>query len=390
MVEFEVGAYFYPLTVRCPERQYAAKRMSHLLGLSEEFEIIDETLLTQQAKPLFNGHVQPVTYCLDESTTQWDDSDPLSMEAQICLAQDAGLDFYVFDSYEGTKNGRQTVESAEPVNLFRQIALGGAMKYAKMQTFASPRVVLPVTKLAGLPEPGRCYDMGDDSIHFMVDNCATQDWVHPNYLQIDGRPYLSLFIPDLTPGWVASKDTLVRLVDEIRTYSEKKYGLSPYLAMSVRSHNQAMDATEAGVDGLTGYAFLPDFEAGAPSIQHYSELLARRKIDWVEISRLAPFIPPAVVGWDATPRGKSILHDGEAKHNHAPIVVGSSPENFELMMRDCLAFASNAPEKERYGIICAWNEVTEGAALLPKFDKTSGMDRSYLDVVKKVLARAAL
>lgn len=378
MTAFETGAYYYPLTTQCDVRQERARNLGR--------PVIDETELAASAAPLFEGHDQPIHYTTDGQSTRWDDSDPASMSTQIDLAQDAGLDFFIFDSYEGTKNGKPLRESHRPLELFRELVLRKTMKYAKMQTLAGPRVVLPVSTDPSFQEPDRTYDVNKESAQYIVDTMAHEDWSHPNYLHIDGRPYTSFFMPDMTPGWDGTPEALRVFIGEIRDYAHKKYKINPYLVGSVRKLTQAQEMTNAGVDALTGYAFLPHFGDDTPPIQDYSTLLRERKDEWREISIVNTFVPPAVVGWDASPRGKSVYRMGEAKgHGYAPIVTGGSATQFEAMLRDTTAFTTtNVPKVEQYGLICAWNEITEGAALLPRIQSDGTIDTSYIDAVRNV------
>jgi len=69
---------------------------------------------------------------------------------------------------------------------------------------------------------------------------------------------------------------------------------------------------------------------------------------------------------------------------YTPIVVGSSPEKFEEMLRETLRFVEdNVPLEEKYGMVCAWNEVTEGATLLPEV-KGDMVDFGYLEALRRV------
>lgn len=98
MSKVEVGAYFYPLTTDCPERRARGEKLG--------YPMVDETLLAQQAVPLFEGHKQPRRFCLGESEwTRWDDNDIQAMARQVELAKTYGLDFFVFDTYIGQRGG---------------------------------------------------------------------------------------------------------------------------------------------------------------------------------------------------------------------------------------------------------------------------------------------
>lgn len=383
----EVGAYFYPLTTNCPEKTRRSLAIGQQIGLEEGqgVAVIDETLLAQRAIPLFEGHQQPSTYCLDARTTCWDDSNDAAMDAQIDLAKDAGLGFFIFDSYEGRKLGRPVVESDKPIAHFRSLSKDRGIKYAKMETFASPRALLPISKDPDFYEPHRVYDTSRESVRFIVDHCMQNDWTHPNYLHINGRPYISLFVPDLTPGWNNGQERCNELVGEFHGYASKQYGVDPYVVGVIRNVSQAHEMVRAGADALTGYALLPDFGDHVPPIQDYAEQLDKKMIEWEKIQSLGTFIPPAVVGWDASPRGKSAHQLGMTEgYGYAPIVTGGSPHLFEGMLRRTIECTAEVPIAERYALVCAWNEITEGAALLPRMDEAGNVDTSYLDTVRKV------
>lgn len=378
----ELGAYFYPLTTHCSVRQTRAEAMGRN-------SVVDETSLAQNARSLFPGHRQPIKYALDKFTTRWDDSDPSVVAQQVDLATDAGINFFVFDTYEGVKDGKPQKESQQPIDIFRGLSSDTSMRYAKLETFASPRVVLPVSSDPFYEEPGRMYDMDENTARFIVDTCVENDWEHPNYFRVNDRPYLSLFIPGLTSGWNVSSSRVRHIVGELHDYAQTKYQMDPYIVGSIRTQTQAEDLTAAGVDALTGYAFLPNFGDNTSPLQQYEELLEERKEEWDMIAAVNTFVPPAVVGWDASPRGKSSFQVGITKGpSYAPIVVGSSASSFEGMLRDSLDYVeTTVPPSEQYGVICAWNEITEGAALLPQVSTDGDLDTSYLDAVKRVTNR---
>lgn len=382
MSKIEVGAYFYPLTTGCPERARRANKLG--------YKPVDETVLASSATPLFDGHRQPRTYCLgSKDYTQWDDSDPDAMARQLELARDHGLDIFVFDTYTGTKNGRVVREMNGPLDkAFLGMNQSKSIKFALMMVFGSPRVVLPVPPEKNFEEPDRYYDLNNYTAHLIIDDCVLKYWNLRNYYCIGGQPYLSIFTSDLSANGRSKTDALKQIIEEMKVYSHKRYKIDPYIVGVVRKVESAKQLVAAGANALTGYAFLPDFGAGSPPVQIYTELLARRMSDWQQLKDAVnvSFVPPAVVGWDASPRGQSnfSLDQVSGCYPYTPIVVESGPENFANMLRSTMGFVTeNVPERERYGIICAWNEITEGAALLPEL--TNGrVDFGHLEVLKKI------
>lgn len=108
MKKIKLGAYFYPLTTSCLIRNERSRRLGH--------KPIDEMRLAHNAQPRFQKHSQPKLYCLGRDWTHWDDADLSAMDRQIGLAKDYKLDFFVFDSYMGKKNGDFAQEMNSPLD----------------------------------------------------------------------------------------------------------------------------------------------------------------------------------------------------------------------------------------------------------------------------------
>jgi hypothetical protein len=383
-------AYFYPLSTACPERQLRAEENGYVLA--------DETQLCQDAEPLYEGHNQPVTYCLGNvALKNWDDADPEAMERQIDLATSNGLDGFIFDTYLGQKQGKKVYEMGSVLDdAFLGTSASNGMEFALMSVLGSPRVVLPVPKTKGFEEKGRYYDPTKGTVEEIIDHSARNYWDRDNYIRIGDRPYLSVFTSDMRTANGEDSDalSLPDTIEYMKEYSVRAYGIEPYIAGVCLKAKHAKPLFERGADAMTGYAFLPNFGADSEPVQDYASLLRERMADWDAITQQIdkPYVPPVVVGWDASPRGinGSRIEDVSGTYPFTPIVEGSNSERFSDMLRAQRAFvASNVPEEERYTPITAWNEVTEGAALLPKVDENGALDKSYLDAVRKVVNNEA-
>lgn len=142
---------------------------------------------------------------------------------------------------------------------------------------------------------------------------------------------------------------------DMKEYSWRKYGTEPYLATVCLKATYALDHLAAGANSMTGYGFLPDFtESVRRPIQNYREQVIKRIEEWGTIQEQIdkPYIPPVVVGWNASPC--------EGKH-----------------FRDIQGMYPFTP-------ITAWNEITEGAALLPKILPDGSVDNSYLAKIREL------
>ncbi|MCB9813546.1 MAG: glycoside hydrolase family 99-like domain-containing protein [Pseudomonadales bacterium] len=376
-----LGAYFYPLTNSCPIRNKRAKE----LGFKSS---TNETLLAQEAESLFEGHDQPKTYSLgDLDKTVWDDSDRDSMAIQIELAQEHELDFFIFNSYMGNRYGVFMHEASAPLDdNFLEIVDPNGMKFATMITKGGTRAALPIPFGEASSEPNRDYDISVESARAIVDKCARTYWDHPNYLFLQQKPYLSYWLPGFSNNKIAQQH-VTDFVDEIYNYSLKQYGIDPYLVGVIKRANQVRSYIELGLDHLTSYAMLADFSSQADPIQVYEDRVEAVGKEWAEIKDLgAIFVPSAVIGWDGSPRGEKGRSWNEVKgtYPHSPVIIDETPEKFSIMLANALKFvAENVPKEDRYGVVCAWNEVTEGSALLPRiFDNEPSF--AYLEIIKNL------
>lgn len=118
------------------------------------------------------------------------------------------------------------------------------------------------------------------------------------------------------------------VINYMKEYSWRKYRIEPYLATVCLRVTHALDHLAAGVDSMTGYGFLPDFtESMWRPIQSYREQVIKRVEEWGTIQEQIdkPYIPPIVVGRDASPRGSipesvalllKILPDGSVDNSY--------------------------------------------------------------------------
>lgn len=115
------------------------------------------------------------------------------------------------------------------------------------------------------------------------------------------------------------------VINYMKEYSWRKYRIELYLATVCLRGTHALDHLAAGVDSMTSYGFIPDFtESMRRPIQNYREQVIKRIEEWDTIQE--PYIPPVVVGWNASPRGSipesvalllKILPDGSVDNSYS-------------------------------------------------------------------------
>lgn len=377
----EIGAYFYPVTRDCSIRQSRARMVGR--------EVADETELIKNAGKLFPEHDQPREYGFDGDTRNWDDADPRTMARQVEIAEDY-LDFFIFDTYMGEKDGEFVHEVQKPLDDgFIPLEKSSQMKFGLMLSQNSPRVVLPISPSDPTHEPGRKYKLNANVARKIVDRCAEKYWNKRNYFHIDGNPYLSVWVADALADSKTNQETAAFLY-ELLNYSHQKYDIDPHLVGVLKRVEDVDYYLPAGATNFTGYAFLADFQDTDRPIQDYNSLMIERINDWGKLAeRGVAFIPPAVVGWDSSPRGKNgfLLDDVAGVYPYTPVVINGNDKSFEEMLLATIKYTNkHNSTREKYGLICAWNEISEGCALLPRI-RNGEIDIKYLEAINSVRKR---
>ncbi len=390
MSNLEALAFFYPLSRQDKERRDRAEKLGR--------ELVDETMLTQTAEPLFAGHRQPRIHCLgDPKITSWNDASEPDIARQAEYAKDHYVGGWIFTMYSGLIGGRPVREMTAPLDAFCNTQPGQAMKFAVMPVLARPRVIIPIPRQNDYEEPDRYYDYTPETARQIVDDCAQNYWTQSNYLTREGQPYLFIFSPYRKSKEERTRKAkqLIPFINELREYSQKKYRTAPYIVGVIVGYLSLMESVDAyvqtGVNALTCYAFLPQFGQDAPFQQDYSDLVRKRMIQWEEISQRShlPFLPPAVVGWDATPRGeRGYKNNMKAVIGYEPwhpVVINNTPPAFGHMLRKTIDFQlKHSPDEQPLPIIASQTEIIQGHGLTPEL-RDGEVDFSYLQVVKDVI-----
>jgi len=292
----------------------------------------------------------------------WVTSTPQIMKEQIDLAADAGLAFFSFDWYYpdyDKKNFRQ-----DPLNHALSLYLGAPNK--KRLAFC-----LMVANHAG-------QEIGPDDWP-----AVTDEWVQllkdPQYLQVNGRPYLAFFDLRSLLRLFGSKEAVHKALDVLRSKAGQP-GVT--LAVCVSPNIRAVqDAKDCGFDAVTGYNY-PDPAYKDFKKEHHVDSLAHFG-NWIWdqfIKAPLPYIPVATLNWDPRPwanganfYSKSVRYTG---YDSASVY-----RNIKAV-RDWILRNPSSTSSEHVALLYAWNEYGEGAWLTP-----SENDRLHLLAgVKQALA----
>lgn len=390
------GAYFYPNEPLCPSRMERAGGHS----------VASEPVLARRARSLFPGHDQPRDYCLgNRSLTDWDDSKPNVAQRHVELAQEAGLDFFIVDSYMGIRDGKKVQESGGFLSQISNLSPAqlGELSFGMMCCFRGPRTIFTISP--GDLEKNREFDHSPETARYIVQQSAENYWDRPNYLRVGGRPYISFFVPGTGAAAEHSNDFRI-FFDELKQYSWEKYGIDPYLVAVVSHKSPVQDAsvlTKLGIDAVVGYSNILTFPQIEPVV-NYNSLVDSRIEEWKHITNSVDKAvePTAMVGLDASPRCVFTDSEGVAlqpttieqlrpfigRYPHSSIVIESSPESFITMLKKLIQLVANLPisDEEKIVTINAWNEMTEGSCMLPRI-REDVVDWSYIYQTRSYLKK---
>lgn len=351
----------------------------------------DEWMLLRDARPRFEGHRQPRVPALGYR----DEADPVNAERDIALARDHGVDGFLVDYYwydDGPYLSRALDEGLLGAENSEDVVF--ALMWANHELVDIFPYADPGQDVARRLEDGA---IGRAAFERMVEHIIENYFRRPHYLKVDGRPWFSIYeLGGLIEGLGGVSET----VDALRWFRAR--------------------VVEAGFPGLHldavvwGFGVLPT----AVAVEDPATLLRRLEVDsgtsyvWVhhtdvdtygfpegDVGRLqdeafgdyarlraelpVPFHPNVTVGWDSSPRTAQGVPFVRGRYPFTPI-WDQTPEEFETALRRAKGFIEEDPVSFPVLTVNAWNEWTEGSALLPDTDR--GM--AYLEAVRRVFGVA--
>lgn len=344
--------------------------------------------LVKTTKPLFDGHVQP-------KKPLWgyfDESDPEMMARQIDLAADHGLTGFLFDWY--WYEGEQFLE--KPLNeAFLNAPNRNRLKFALMWANHSWGVwpALDDDKHqmmnGNVNQSSRLWltiRHSEEDLRNVIDFCSRKYFRCENYWKIDGKPVYSFFNSSALFDAIPPGDVVKIMNDQA-----KKNGFPGiYLLMNVGCCNdngyfcgwgRVPALKKAGFDAVFAYNIVaPDNYMTLPQehpVFDYSGMTKSQEYCWGKLEEGGlPHFPSVTLGLDVAPRwSRNVKFPMDyVKLGYCPICTGNTPEKFGAILEKALA--KDAPAV----IINAWNEWTEGMALIPDEQYQTG----FLDAIRKI------
>ena len=345
--------------------------------------------LVRTTKPLFPGHRQP----REPEWGYFDESDPVWMAKQIDLAADSGISGFMFDWYwyEGDQFLEKPLDEA-----FLAAPNRDRLKFFLMWANHSwgmwPALEKEFRAMNGNENQSSRIFLAirhsEEDLRTAMKFCCEKYFRCENYWKIDGKPVYSFYNCDTLFKFIPPRDVL-RIINEVA----RGCGFpGVYTLMNVGCCNdneyycgwgRIPKMRDNGFDAVFAYnsGLRSDFEKTVapdkPTLD-YSFMMENQRFCWERIAEQGmPFVPSITLGMDVAPRwSRQLTYPWDyAKTGYYPIVVNNTPERVGEMMREALAMKSGAV------IINAWNEWTEGMALIPE----KGLGGAMLDAIRNAL-----
>lgn len=354
-----VAAYYYPGWHPCPIRDAAFPK-----GWSEWD-------LVYQAQPATPQQELP---CIPLWGRQ-NEADPGVFAEKIEAAASYGIDAFVFAFY--WSRGKRLLEGALNKGL-----LGATnrkkIRFALMWANRMPRRVMPVKDAAArVIDPSRLvYTDPGDFVEF-IETVADQYFCEPEYLELDGCKYLSIFDTAFFIRQLGLEEAKKAIISARKELEKRSMKLHLAAIDPIPEHQPHL--SELGFDSVTHYVFLPDWKG--PHLQDFNDRAAIRQKQWHDYRGATglPYFPSVSPGWDANPRGADHGREKPGKYPWSPIITGRSPQNFQHFFKSALDFLHKQNyEHENLCMISSWNEWSEGHYLEP--DEKYGY--AWLEAIK--------
>lgn len=349
----------------------------------------DEWRLLEAAKPRFDGHRQPRTP-LDG---RFDEATPAAAEHQIRIAKEYGVDGFLVDYYWYDDGP------------YLQGALDDGLLAARNSDDITFALMWANHELVDIfPHDDPANDSPQRLKNGAIDRAAFEKlarhvidayFARPNYLTVDGRPWLTIYeLGNLIIGLGGVEET----ADALRWFDEQTrqagfdglhldaviWGVG-VLPAAITPDDPAALVRKLGFRSATSYVWVHHADLGRFEFPR-AEIGPLRAAAFAEYERYAaeldvPFYPNVTVGWDSSPR---TAQDREFVRGRYPwtTTFDPSPEEFKEGLLLAKSFLEHHGQPHPIITVNAWNEWTEGSALLP--DSHNGY--GFLEMIRDVFS----
>lgn len=293
----------------------------------------------------------------------YDDSLPEVNDWHIKWALEHGISFFAFDWYwnAGEKRLARTLEQG-----FLKARYASQMKFCVHWCNHALD-----WKRDGKPAP---LDFSKPALLQMTEYLADHYFKLPNYLTVDGRPVLLVYVPGALIQANGGPAGFRAVLEEMNRLLRAK-GLKDLYCVAL---GDGRNAAESGFSAFSAYAYYgadldSKYEWKRGYSLPYADMLKHFETMWqIYSARKEPhYIVPVGSNWDDRPRARK----------NATVITGRTPDLFE---QHCRASLTYIDPRNNLAIIEAWNEWGEGSFIEP--DAEFGF--AFLDRVRRVYTDA--
>jgi hypothetical protein len=340
----------------------------------------NEWRLVERNPPRFPGHEQL------RPAPDWgyfDEADPRMMARQIDAAADHGVNVFIFDWYwySGVRFIHGAVE-----NGFRHAPNRARMKYALMWAnhpwidYYPVKYHKPQNWLLNIHHSPADFDR-------VMQHCIETHFNQPEYWRVKGGLYFSIFAPEDFMKQLGGPEKTKVVLDAARAKVAAAGLGKMHFAAFTGIPKTVPDCIAAGFDSLTSYnvtTMSSGLKMPDQPFEEYDAMIQRHEKYWDAMDQgTLPYAPVVTTGWDVTARWELDVPwpPQETAYPYTPIVVHNTPDKFGDLVRRALRHARSSKVPPPAIVINAWNEWTEGSAILPSKQYGDG----YLRELKRAL-----
>ncbi len=278
---------------------------------------------------------------------EYDSADPGVIRQQIAWALDYGVDFFAASWW-----GRDSFEDRVTSGPFLQALTDSHFRFS---------ILYEAPALLGMV--GDRILLDDDAIQQLSSDfgyLATTYFDHPNYLRVDGRPVVFIYLTRAFSSDVLGAITHVREVLAAET------GADPFLIGDEVYWQAPLPSRMAPFDGVTAYNMHTSISGIG---DNFAGRVRARYALWAEAADQhgVAFVPNVIPGFDDTAVRPEAAHP----------IIPRSVELFSAQLSDALALASGPT---RLVMITSWNEWHEDTSIEP--GQEFGLE--YLELLRDV------
>jgi hypothetical protein len=316
----------------------------------------------------------------------FDEADPKMMERQVTLAVDHGVSVFVFDWYwySGVRILHRPLE-----NGLLKAGNRDKIKFALMWANHNWNDYFPVPLDREMHQLLPIRHSPEDFARVM-EYCAANYFRQPNYWRVDGAMYFSIFDSGALLKQLGGPAKTREVLDAARRLVASARLGKMHFAAFCDSPGEIPKLRDAGFAITTCYTITASGKARLPEqpLDEYADLMERSAAFWKEMDTgVLPHMPTVTVGWDPSPRWVKNAPwppPGDKGYPYTTLVINNTPERFGQLVGRAVQQAESARLRPPGILINAWNEWTEGSALLPEVQYKT----QFLEQLKGALKRA--